>query len=159
MRIASKLKPALPRRAAHAAASASCALLLLAGPAAPAFADPTSQAQRIYERIAGVDPPDATLATMTADITGGNALAAAELATSDPSFYNVVLKNFVMPWTNRNQTVFAPLNDYTATVIGMGRDDGGFNTVLSADILYKSNAAGLPPVSAANNNHYATAEQ
>jgi hypothetical protein len=158
MRIASKLKPALPRRAARAAASASCAVFLLAQPVAPAFADPTSQAQRIYERIAGVDPPDATLATMEADIAGGNALAAAELATSDPSFYNVVLKNFVTPWTNRNQTVFAPLNDYTATVIGMVRDDVAFNTVLSADILYKSNAAGLPPVSAANNNHYATAE-
>jgi len=96
---------------------------------------------------------------METDIAGGNALAAAELATADPSFYNVVLKNFVMPWTNRNQTVFAPLNDYTATVIGMVRDDVAFNTVLSADILYKSNASGLPPVSAANNNHYATAEQ
>jgi hypothetical protein len=71
----------------------------------------------------------------------------------------VVLKNFVTPWTNRNQTVFAPLNDYTATVIGMVRDDVAFNTVLSGDILYKSSASGLPPVSAANNNHYATAEQ
>jgi len=159
MTIASKLNSALPRRAARAAASASCAVLLLAQLEAPAFADPTSQAQRIYERIAGVDPPDATLATMEADIAGGNALAAAELATADPSFYNVVLKNFVTPWTNRNQTVFAPLNDYTATVIGMVRDDVAFNTVLSADILYKSNASGLPPVSAANNNHYATAEQ
>jgi hypothetical protein len=41
----------------------------------------------------------------------------------------------------------------------MVRDDVAFNTVLSADILYKSNASGLPAVSAANNNHYATAEQ
>ncbi len=125
----------------------------------PAFADPTSQAQRIYERIAGVEPPAATLATMATDIAGGNALAAAELATEDPDFYNVTLKNFVTPWTNRAQTVFAPLNDYTATVIGMVRDDVPFNTVLSADLLYISNAPGLPAVSAANNNHYATAEQ
>jgi hypothetical protein len=155
MRIASKLNPALLRRAARAAAGA----LLLLATLAPAFADPTSQAQRIYQRIAGVEPSDATLTTMAADIAGGNALAAADVATSDPSFYNVVLKNFVTPWTNRNQTVFAPLNDYTATVIGMVRDDVAFNTVLSADILYKSNASGLPAVSAANNNHYATAEQ
>ena len=35
----------------------------------------------------------------------------------------VTLKNFATPWTNRDQTVFAPLNDYTATVIGMVRDD------------------------------------
>jgi hypothetical protein len=159
MRIASNMKSPASRRAARAAAAASCALLLLAESAAPALADPTSQAQRIYQRIAGVQPSDLTLTTMTADIAGGNALAAALLATSDPSFYNVVLKNFVTPWSNRDQTVFAPLNDYTATVIGMVRDDVAFNTVLSADILYKSNASGLPAVSAANNNHYATAEQ
>ena len=42
------------------------------------------------------------------------------------AFYNVTLKNFVTPWTNRDQTVFAPLNDYTATVIGMVRDDVDF---------------------------------
>ena len=50
----------------------------------------------------------------------------------------------VMPWTNRDQTVFAPLNDYAATVIGMVRDDVAFNTALSADILYTINAPGLP---------------
>ena len=153
------MKSPASRRAARAAAAATCALLLLAEAAAPALADPTSQAQRIYQRIAGVQPSDATLDAMVTDINASNPLAAAQLATSDPSFYNVVLKNFVTPWTNRDQTVFAPLNDYTATVIGMVRDDVAFNTVLSADILYKSNASGLPAVSAANNNHYATAEQ
>jgi hypothetical protein len=159
MRIASNMKSPASRRAARAAAAATCALLLLAESAAPALADPTSQAQRIYQRIAGVQPSDATLDAMVTDINASNPLAAAQLATSDPAFYNVVLKNFVTPWTNRDQTVFAPLNDYTATVIGMVRDDVAFNTVLSADILYKSNASGLPAVSAANNNHYATAEQ
>ena len=158
MRIASKPTPVLPRRAVRAAVAAACATVLLAL-VSPAIADSASQAQRIYQRITGVQPSDATLTTMTADIAGGNALAAADLATADPSFYNVVLKNFVTPWTNRNQTVFAPLNDYTATVIGMVRDDVAFNTVLSADILYKSNASGLPAVSGANNDHYATAEQ
>ncbi|MEJ0008508.1 MAG: hypothetical protein WDM77_19635 [Steroidobacteraceae bacterium] len=47
-----------------------------------------------------------------------------------------------MPWTNRDQTVFAPLNDYVATFIGMVRDDADFSTALSADVLYMSNAAG-----------------
>jgi hypothetical protein len=70
----------------------------------------------------------------------------------------VTLKNLVIPWTNRDQTVFAPLNDYAATVIGMVRDDVPFNTALSDDILYTSNASGLPAPSPANNNHYAAAE-
>ena len=40
-----------------------------------------------------------------------------------PSFYNVTLKNMAVPWTNRDQSVFVPLNDYVATFIGMVRDD------------------------------------
>ena len=65
----------------------------------------------------------------------------------DPAFYAVTLKNLVTPWTNRDQTVFAPLNDYTATVIGMVRDDVPFNQLLSADILYVGDAGlGLPAV-------------
>jgi hypothetical protein len=77
----------------------------------------------------------------------------------NPAFYSVTLKNFVTPWTNRDQTVFAPLNDYTATVIGMIRDDVPFNTLLSADLLYIGNSGlGLPAYSMTNNNHYETME-
>jgi ABC-type dipeptide/oligopeptide/nickel transport system permease subunit len=143
------------------AALAACALVI-AQLAAPAFAGPNEQAKRIYERIAGVPPSAAVLQQMAGAISAqpGQAglLAAAAIATSAPSFYDVTLKNFVMPWTNRDHTVFAPLNDYVATVIGMVRDDLPFNTALSADILYTSNAPGLPAPSPANNDHYAAAE-
>src|SRR5256884_4464373 len=136
--------------------------LLLAQLALPAHAGPNEQAKRIYERIAGEPPAAAVLAQMASAISGspGQAglLAAAAIATSAPSFYSVTLKNLVIPWTNRDQTVFAPFNDYAATVIGMTRDDVAFNTALSDDILYVVNAPGLPAPSAANNNHYATAE-
>ena len=146
--------------------AAACALTLLAvQAAAPALAGPTEQAERIYERLAGVQPPPQVLTSMVNAINGtpgqGGLLAAAVIATDPttaPTFYDVTLKNWAMPWTNRNQTVFAPLNDYVATVIGMVRDNVPFNTVLSADLLYTINSPGLPAVSAANNNHYATAE-
>ena len=84
---------------------------------------------------------------MAAEIQASRAVHAALMATDAPSFYNVTLKNLVTPWTNRDQTVFAPLNDYTATVIGMVRDDVPFNTALSADILYTVDHAGVPAVS------------
>ena len=126
--------------------------------ATPAFAGPREQAQRIYERIAGVPPSATVLDQMAAKTAAGDLAGAAAIATDASTFYSVTLKNLVTPWTNRDQTVFAPLNDYTATVIGMVRDDVAFNTVLSADILYTSNASGLPAPSAANNNHYAMAE-
>ena len=161
-----------PGRAPRATLTA-CALLLFAQPLAPALAGPNEQAKRIYERIAGVPPSAAELAQMTNAICGGACAAgaagaapgsaglvqAAAVATGAPGFYNVTLKNLAMPWTNRSATVFSPLNDYVATVIGMVRDNVPFNTALSADVIYTSNASGLPVPSAANNNHYATAEQ
>jgi hypothetical protein len=92
---------------------------------------------------------------METEIAGGRPDAAALIAMNNPAFYSVTLKNLVTPWTNREQTVFTPLNDYTATVIGMVRDDLPFNEVLSADVLYVGNAGlGLPAVSASNNDHY-----
>src|SRR5205807_6599105 len=112
--------------------------------ATPALAGPREQAQRIYERIASVPPSATVLDQMAAKTAAGDLAGAAAIATDASTFYSVTLKNFVTPWTNRDQTVFAPLNDYTATVIGMVRDDVPFNTVLSADILYTSNASGLP---------------
>jgi hypothetical protein len=122
--------------------------------AGQALAGPNEQA----DRIAGVPPSASELATMSGYLATGDTTDAVNVALNASQFYNTVLKNFAMPWTNRDQTTFAPLNDYVATFIGMVRDDVPFNTALSADILYVSNAPGLPSPSAANNTHYATAE-
>ena len=155
---------------------------LLTQVAAPASAGPYEQAKRIYERLAGEPPPPAVLTQMVNAIiascgAGGcpptppgsapspGLVKAAQIAT-DPvaypayyahDFYNVTLKNWVIPWTNRDQTVFAPFNDYAATVIGMVRDDVPFNTALSADILYTVSGVSPAP-SNASNAHYANAE-
>jgi hypothetical protein len=127
--------------------------------AAPAIAGPREQAKRMHDRIAGVPPSAAVLDAMETEIAAGRTEAAAMMAMDNPAFYSVTLKNLVTPWTNREQTVFAPLNDYTATVIGMVRDDLPFNEVLSADVLYVGSAGlGLPAVSASNNDHYAQME-
>jgi hypothetical protein len=143
-------------RGAHGATTVGVIVALLL--ALPASAGPNEQAKRIYDRIAGVPPSASELATMATDIQNSDPMGAAAVATNSPAFYNTVLKNWAMPWTNRAQTAFAPLNDYVATVIGMVRDDVPFNTALSADILYISNASGLPAPSLANNDHYAQAE-
>jgi hypothetical protein len=133
---------------------ASCALLLAAQPLVPAFAGPNEQAVRLYNRLAGVPPSATVLAQMATDIAGGNAIAAAQLAMQNPNFYNVTLRNFAAPMTNKAQSTFVPLNDYTATIIGMIRDNVPFNTVLTADLVYVGNASGAPAYSPANNNHY-----
>jgi len=120
----------------------------------PVLAGPTEQAERLFSRITGVPPSAAVLTQMSTDISSGSALAAAQLAMQDPNFYNVTLRNFAAPMTNKAQSVFVPLNDYTATIIGMIRDNVPFNTVLSADLVYTGNVSGAPAYSPANNNHY-----
>jgi hypothetical protein len=138
-------------------AGSTCALVILAQLATQAFATERDQAKRIFDRIAGVPPTTQQLDQMEALIVQGNDLGAADIALQAHSFYNVTLKNFVTPWTNRDQTVFAPLNDYTATVIGMVRDGVAFNTALSADLVYTVSGASPAP-SATDNAHYEAAE-
>ena len=71
------------------AVAAACALTLLAAQAAtPAFATPTEQAERIYERLAGVEPSPGVLAQMVTAINAqpGNAgLVAAAVIATDPT--------------------------------------------------------------------------
>ena len=133
----------------------SAAALTLIGTAAFAANPNANQAARMYNRIAGVPPSAAVLANMTAT----DAVSAALMATNDPAFYNNTIRNMAAPWTNRDQSVFVPLNDYTATVVGMVRDNVPFNTLLSADLIYIANASAtstysLPAYSPANNNLY-----
>lgn len=124
-----------------------------------AQADPRDQAKRIHDRIAGVPPSATVLNAMEADIVAGRPQDAAQKAMDNSAFYNVTLKNFAAPWTNRDQSAFVPLNDYIATVIGMVRDQVPFNTVLSADLVYiGSSGLGLPAYSMSNNDHYAAME-
>jgi hypothetical protein len=122
-----------------------------------ASANDRDQAKRIHDRIAGVPPSEAVLDQMEALVTASDFLGAAAIATQNPSFYNVTLKNMAVPWTNRDQTVFAPLNDYVATFIGMVRDDVPFNTALSADLTYTVQGVS-PAASATSNAHYEAAE-
>ncbi|MGI9225110.1 MAG: hypothetical protein ACR2QX_11580 [Woeseiaceae bacterium] len=133
------------------------------------YAGPREQAKRIHDRLAGVPPTDSVLQQMenaiqssdpacaTYGVTGP--ACAAYIAMDNQYFYNVTLKNFAAPWTNRDQSVFVPLNDYIATVIGMTRDDVDFSTLLSADLTYvgRSGIVQAAP-SASDNNHFAQLE-
>lgn len=119
------------------------------------------QAKRIHDRIAGV-PPTADELTLLVNEINTNGVRAAALAVSleNKNFYNVTLKNMYTPWTNEAQTVFAPLNDFTATMIGIIRDERDFRTVLYDNIVYTGidDADGLPNYSNDNNDHYAALE-
>jgi hypothetical protein len=135
------------------------ALAILASPTLQA--DAREQAKRIHDRLTGVTATNAVLDVMegmiATDSTGKDAAEYAINPALNPNahyFYNVTLKNFAAPWTNEEQTVFTPLNDYSATVIGAIRDDLDFREILYGDLLYIGNAAGIDAYSNSNNNHY-----
>jgi len=149
-------------RPSRLAAALSACVLLGASFVPAALAGPTerNEARRIHDRLAGVPPDDATLGLMEADIVAGDVRAAALRAMAHPEFYTTQLKNWVTPWTNVERSPYAPLNDYTATVIGIVRDGRPFTDVLSADVVYVgANSLGVTPYSHDDNQHYIELEE
>ena len=145
----------LARGIRHSLANALCVcLLVFTTLIQAAHADSTDQAKRLHDRIAGVPPSATMLDTMRTAIDSGNPLDAALMATNAPEFYNVTLKNFAAPWTNRDFNVFVPLDDYIATFIGIVRDDVDFRELLSGDILYTGSGTGVPGYASNSNAHY-----
>ncbi len=116
------------------------------------------QAKRMFDRLTGTPPSPAQLDDVTNKLMSSS-LSETAMYIMDKGdarssgFYSVTLKNFATPWTNRDRTVFAPLNDYTATVIGMVRDDKDFRGLLSDDIVYIGNGVS-PAYSTTSNAHY-----
>ncbi len=125
-----------------------------------AYAGSRDQAFRMHSRLAGVPPTAAVLDQMETLINDGKLEDAAKIAMTSPYFYNLTLKNWVAPWTNEDESVRVGLNDYSATIIGMIRDDVPFNEVLSGDFIYtgKAGLANVPVYAANNNLHYAALE-
>lgn len=126
------------------------------------YADNRTQAKRIHDRLAGVVPSASVLNSMEAMIAAGNDIDAAYLAMENKHFYNATLVNLITPWTNEARAAFpedldaeGTLNDYTATVIGVIRDDLDFRRILYDDILYiGAGSLGITNYSYSSNQHY-----
>jgi hypothetical protein len=148
------------------AAALGVALVTLAS-GQQAVAGPREQARRMYERLTGTPPSEQLLNDLTNMLPASNPTNADREAVAmfimDPlqghskDFYSVTLKNFASPWTNRDQSIFAALNDYSATVIGLVKDDEDFRQVLWDDVVYIG-GSGAPAYSPTSNAHYETLE-
>jgi len=140
-------------------AISSCLLSLIFMLSFSVTATSLEQAKRLHDRITGVPPSIQTLVEMSTLIDQGKVTEAAFLAMQSPEFYSSTLKVFANPWTNKEQDVFSPLNDYSATIIGVIRDDLDFREILQADITYVGkDSLNLPNYSTNNNDHYQALE-
>jgi len=123
--------------------------------AATAGAGPREQAKRIHDRLTGIPPSADVLESMEDLVASGNAVGAALEAMENPAFYNTTVRKLAAPWTSRELSAFGDLNDATATVIGIIRDDVPFDQVLYEDIVYVGSPAVTDvPYARDDNDHY-----
>lgn len=124
--------------------------------------DNLKKAQEIYQRLTGVKTPlyDPLLAQMELKLSQNDALGAAAIATNDPRFYNITVRDFASKMSNRSETIDTPLNDFTATVIGAVRDQINAQRLLWDDITYIADRkkvavpSTMAPDILKSNNHY-----
>ncbi len=102
-------------------------------------------AKKLYVSLTGTQPSAAELNFLEPKIQAGQkAQAARDIIDQLPpinnggAFYSVTIKDWATPKFNKQKTTLAPLNDGTATIIGMIRDERPFNTILYQDVMYKA---------------------
>lgn len=159
-------KPTLKERIPELSRLISLALACVIGlmPISDAQANQRDQVKRMYDRLAGVPPTQNELNRIINELNDTNSPNyqnlnwAAHEAMNHPAFYNVTLKNFATPWTNEAQDVFAPLNDSSALVIGLIRDNRDYRELLYENVIYTSDNASVATYSNSNNQHYVDLE-
>lgn len=132
---------------------------------------PLGEAKWMYERLAGVKAAgdDPTLQAMAQRIAGGDRAGAAALATALPSFLNITVKQFGAQMSTREETLREPLNDFTATIMGVTRDQTDARELLFGNFYYAAtdatrlNGVVVPSNVVTDiirsNNHYAQLER
>jgi len=101
-----------------------------------AWSAPADDARKIFERVTGSTPSSAQLSQMVALLNSGNVAGAVDVAMADRDFYRIGLKRLFTRMTNVDEDPDAPLNDFSATLIGMVRDNKDFRRALFGDEYY-----------------------
>lgn len=133
------------------------------------------RAQKLFQAITGVKVAidDARLAQMEAQLKAGNPRAAAAVASADPLFLDVQIRDVAKIMSTREQTIRAPMSDFVATFIGVVRDSDtrSAKELLTGNFYYRVSPtviSGLPAGATIrqaeqadfiqSNNHYADLE-
>jgi hypothetical protein len=120
------------------------------------------KAQDIFLRLTGTKTPiyDPVLTQMVEKLNANDPIGAAAIATADFRFINITARDFASKMSNRAETINVPLNDFTATVIGVVRDELSAQRLLTDNITYQADPtkAAVPSTLITDilrsNNHY-----
>jgi hypothetical protein len=104
-----------------------------------------SQAHWMLERLTGVkwgaDSP--IIDQMAQALSAGDRKGAAELATSQPQFLNVVVRQMALKMSTREETMREPFNDFAASFVGVTRDNRDARELLHGNFYYAADPARL----------------
>lgn len=135
-----------------------------------ATATPRDQAKKIYESLAGIPPSAQVLDQLEALVKADKLDEVTALAMDQENFLRITVKQMASAWTNVQKNIDVPLNDYSATVIGIVRDGKSSKDLVSGDVIYvgestpASKDTGLPAnqrigvYQPQNNTHYTNFE-
>jgi hypothetical protein len=145
----------------------------LAASATEAEAGAREVATRLFDRLASapLSLKDPRRAQMEQLITAGNLLGAAQIATADDRFYNLTVRTWATPMSNRAEewqvaqrsNELHRLTDFIAMIIGTVRDDRSAQELLNGDFTYAvteaiTNVVPFKPIDADYNRHYQSLE-
>lgn len=129
-------------------------------------------ARIMYNRLTGINLPlfhphlKQMEILLSSDSTSiANRIKAAQIATNKPVFYNNTIKLFAKKMSNRDHLVSIPLNDFTASFIGVTRDNIDARELLRGDFYYMADStkAAVPSVviddMIMSNRHYEQLEK
>lgn len=124
------------------------------------------RAQKLFQAITAIRVPidDSRLVQMESLIRAGNQRGAAAIATQDPLFLDVQVRDLGRKMSTRDESVRAPMSDFVATLIGVVRDSDTVSAkqLLTGNFYYRVD----PTIATANtirqadadfvngNNHY-----
>jgi hypothetical protein len=136
-----------------------------------AYAASREQVQKLYSSLTGGTANKAEVTELKVLLdTNKTQEAARSIINSNKGFYNVTLKNFYTPMSNEDGSTLEKLNDMTATLIGVTRDEMNFFDIFYKNLLYRFKGEfrtnsyyirkydkNVPVLLRTNNEHFAAA--
>lgn len=103
------------------------------------------RAQKLFQAITATRIPidDSRLVEMESLIRAGNSRGAVAIATQDPLFLDVQIRDLARKMSTRDETVRAPMSDFVATFIGVVRDSDttSAKALLTGNFYYRVDPA------------------
>lgn len=131
--------------------------VLLSCYSAQAEMDAEAYAVRLFDRITGsaINIDDPRLQAISNLVRSNHKHEALELATSDPQFLDLTVRQWIAPSSNYDASTRVEFNDFIAMVMGVVRDDLDARILLTGDFQYVGRSEfRLPAPSLSNNDHF-----